>query len=290
MEVTVYADLLFLINAGMDGLCFYLTGRLLHRKLAAWRVFTGTLIGGLYAVLALLPDMGQATAFFCDAGVCLVICAIVLADRKQRPKQFFLSVAVYFVLSMVLGGVMTALYHLFNRMGFTDYLPVGEDGPGAWLFALLAFLSSGITLWSGGIFRRSAAVEHCHVTVEIDGRRAEIDGMVDTGNQLRDPLSGRAVICVDETPLKNILPSILAEDFRRSDRVTSLSSSADARRLRLIPASSATGEDLLRGFIPDKVEIAYAVKGKMVHRQVDVVIAITKLEHTRVLVPSELIN
>ena len=182
MAVEVYADLLFLINAGMDGLCFCLTGRLLHHRLSPWRVLLGAVIGGLYAVMALLLEAGQAVALLFDVAVCLVMCAI-------GKNRFFLSVAVYFVLSMVLGGVMTALYNLLNRIGFAESLPDGEDGIGTWLFALLALVGSGITLWGGRFFRRLAAVRHCRVTVELEGLQVELEGMVDTGNLLKDPLS-----------------------------------------------------------------------------------------------------
>ncbi len=290
MEVEVYADLLFLINAGMDGLCFCLTGRLLHRKLSPWRVLLGAVIGGMYAVVALLPDLGHAMALLWDVGICLVMCAIVFAGKGSGGGRFFLSTVVYFVLSMVLGGVMTALYNLLNRVGFAEFLPEGEDGLGTWLFALLALVGSGITLWGGRFFRRSATVRHCRVAVELEGHRVELEGMVDTGNLLRDPLSGRAVICAERQSLTAVLSPALADVLQNSNDITSLSAPTDARRLRLIPAGTATGNGILVGILPDRVEITYTDKKREQLRVVDAVIAAADLNETQALVPSELMD
>lgn len=285
MEVEVYADILFLLNAGMDGLCFCLTGKLLHRRLSSLRVLAGAVLGGVYAVASLLFDVGQAAALGLDVGVCLLLCLLVFGRRGG----FWTASAAYFLLSLVMGGVMTGLYHLLNRMHLSDYLPLGEEGPGTWLFALLALAGSGITLWGGRFFRRTAAVRACRVTVVLHGRRVELEGMVDTGNLLRDPMSGRAVICGEREALIPILPAPLA-DALRGRGMDALAVSEDARRLRLIPAGTVTGGGMLTGFLPDRVEVAYEHHGKQVTRTVDAVVAAADLAGTRALVPSELLT
>lgn len=289
MEVEVYADLLFLINAGMDALCFGLAGRLLHRRLKAGRLAIGAALGGIYAVVSLLLDVGTVWALGMDLAVCLLICRIVFGGRSAGKGGFWPSTATYFVLSMVLGGVMTALYNLLNRLQATRYLPAGEDGPGTWLFALLALAGSGITLWGGRFFRRSAAVRRCRVTVEVEGRQVELDGLIDTGNLLRDPIDGRAVICGDRAVLSKILSPQLAESLNGRG-MDALADSSDARRFRLIPAGTATGRGMLSGFLPDRVEIAYLHRSREEVRVVDAVVAAAELTDTEALVPAELIG
>ena len=83
MEVEVYADLLFLINAAMDGLCLLLTGRLLHRRVKPWRVALASVLGGVYAVAALFPEVGTVLSLLLDAAVCLIMCALVFGGRGR---------------------------------------------------------------------------------------------------------------------------------------------------------------------------------------------------------------
>lgn len=294
MEVEVYADLLFLINAGMDGLCFCLTGKLLHRKLSPWRVIVGALLGGVYAVAALLLDTGQAVSLCLDVGVCLLMCGLVFGGRTAgRGRRVLLSTGVYFVLSMVLGGIMTALYHLLNRAGvasllaewFSDGGSDSGDGPGAWLFLLLTAVGGAVSLWGGRLFRRSVKATPCRVTVMLDGRTAVLEGMVDTGNLLRDPVGGRAVICADGRGVAEILSPELYAVMRGQDTGMSSLSLADARRVRVIPAGTATGDGMLYGFLPDAITVT--VEGQA-ERQVNAVVAVTVLDGMSALVPSDL--
>jgi len=288
MEVEVYADLLFLINGGMDGLCFYLTARLLHRRLSLLRIAAGAALGGLYAVAALLLDVGPFAALCTDLGVCLVICAVVFLQPRTL-RQFPSAVAAFLILSMVMGGIMTALYHLLNRVGFSELLPAGDEGIGTWLFAALALIGGAVTLSGGRRARASSALVPCRVRVELNGRVTELEGIVDTGNRLRDPLSGRAVICAERQALAAILPRDLARAVS-DGRMDEVSASADGRRIRLIPADTATGRGILTGFLPDRVEVICLLRGKEEVRVVDAVVAAADLTETLALVPSELIT
>ena len=294
MEVEVYADLLFLINAGMDGLCLLLTGRILHRKVKAWRVILSAVLGGVYAVAALLPDMGVGSSLLLDMAVCVAMCGAVFGSKSGGGlKGLPVAAEVYFLLSMALGGIMTALYHLLNRAGAASVLSAltdGEgDGLGSWLFLLLALVGGGLSLWGGRLSRRAGRVSFCAVTVELEGRRVELRGMVDSGNLLRDPMGGRAVVCADGETLAGILsPALRAVMGGASPQGAGLSPK-DARRVRFIPAGTATGGGLLYGFLPDRIVLTK--EGDTHGREVDAVVAVTPIptQGVEALVPPELI-
>jgi stage II sporulation protein GA (sporulation sigma-E factor processing peptidase) len=295
MEIEVYADLLFLINAGMDGLCLLLTGKLLHRKIKPWRGVIGAVLGGIYAVAALLfPDMGQAPSLLCDLAVCVAMCGIVFGERRRGwIKGLFSSVGVYFALSMALGGVMTALYHLLNRAGAASLLAGlsegGGDGLGSWLFLLLVLVGGAVSLWGGRLLGRSRAVRLCTVTVELDGRSVTLQGIVDSGNLLRDPIGGRAVICAEKKALTELLSlPLMAVMEGMPPQAVSLSPS-DAKRIRVIPADTATGGGILYGFFPDRVMLTAEDGGAA--REVDAVVAVTSIPTNGVaaLIPADLI-
>lgn len=295
MEIEVYADLLFLINAGMDGLCLLLTGKLLHHRVKAWRVAVGAVLGGVYAVAALLlPDMGQAPSLLCDLGMCITMCAVVFGEKRRGWFKGILATAgVYFALSMALGGVMTALYHLLNRAGIASLLAGlsegGGDGLGSWLFLVLVLIGGGVSLWGGRLLRRSRAVRVCTVTVELDGKTATLRGLVDSGNLLRDPMGGRVVICAEEKVMRKLLsPSLAAVMSGASPHEVRLSS-ADARRVRVIPAGTAAGEGLLYGFIPDRITLT--AEGDNQGREIDAAVAVTPIptEGVEALIPPELV-
>ena len=293
MEAEVYADLLFLINAGMDGLCLLLTGKLLHRKIRTGRVAIAAIFGGIYAVVALFPDTKAGLSLLLDLAVCLSMCGIAFGGRGSGGIKGLLSqTVVYLLLSMALGGIMTGLYHLLNRAGVAEILPFlteGSDGPTSWLFLLLAVIGGGLSLWGGRMARRVRRVSFCTVTVELDGKKADLRGMVDSGNLLRDPIGGRVVICAQRDALAPILSPALQEMTSGASPHRTALSPSESKRIRVIPTATATGNGLLFGLIPDRVSLAK--DGDNHVREVDAVIAVTPIPTAGVeaLVPSELI-
>ena len=294
MEVEVYADLLFLINTGMDGLCLLLTGRLLHRKTPLWRVSLAAALGGVYAVFALFPAMGAGVSLLLDVAVCILMCAIAFKRcAGGRTYDLLLSAGVYFLLSMALGGIMTALYHLLNRAGAAKLLSgltdSGGDGLGSWMFLLLALAGGGLSLRVGRLSRRAGRTAYCAVTVEINGAQAELIGIVDSGNLLRDPMGGRPVICVQRDKLTTILPPPLMAVLDGASTADIPLSPRDSRRVRLIPAGTATGSGLLYGFLPDRILLTR--DGGSHVREVDAVVAVSPIttHGVEALVPTELI-
>lgn len=290
MEIEVYVDLLFLINAAMDGLCLCLTARLLHRRVSPWRVLTASVLGGGYAVASLFWETGRGAAILLDLMVCALLCAVVFGSPFSKGRRFLRTTLLYLFLSLILGGIMTALFSLFNRVGLTEALEGlfgGEDGSGdgvePWLFGLVAMVGSILTLWGGRFLRGGRVSEVCRVEVTLGGKQVTLEGMTDTGNLLRDPLSGRIVICADERLIGAILSCDLAE-YVSGKRNPARLSEDSARRVRVIPARTATGESLLYGFLPDEVTLDRG-EGR---EAVEAVIAVTRLTEVEALVPAEL--
>ncbi len=295
---TVYADILFFINAGMDYLCFCLTARLLHRPLSLPRAALGAAVGGLYAVLALLITAGRITSLCVDVGVCLLMCVLVFGGKYIRVRGVLTCAGVYFLTSMILGGIMTALYSLGNRAGLAELLPSGEDGLSAWLFALLALSGGAVTIWGGRIFHREGSVRTCRVTVELDGRTVTLDGMVDSGNLLRDPVGGRPVIVVDREAVAPFLPPDVHSVIDDGHAFPNMTAELAARHgIRFIPTATATGESMLVALSPDRLTLtADTPRGESTVPS-DALIAVTSLPPTKgaagtrygALIPSELI-
>ena len=275
----------------MDFLCLYLCARLLHRPLALWRGVLASTLGGVYAVVALLFTVDRVLGFVIDITVCLSLCAVAMATRHDRMRSLLRLSGVYLLISMLLGGIMTALFAQLNRIpGLFDH--VGEEGISTWLFLAMAVLSALLTGQWGRMLRRATGLRRCTLIVEHGGRRAEISALVDSGNLLRDPISGRSVIPVDDRVLGGILPDALmrAAVASRLSEVAGALPEDIGRRVRLIPAHGATGERLLLGFLPEHVYIR--MEGQLPEREVSALVAPTRLKDQKgeiaALVPCEL--
>lgn len=255
MEQTVYADLLFMINFSMDLLCMFFVARLLTRRFSLLRATFASAMGGLYAVASLFSPLENTIGTLIDVLFCLIMCVITFANRHERPTSLLLISAAYFLSSMLLGGIMTAIFNLMNQASPPlDALSESGDMP-LWLFALVAAASSAVT-WIGGRFLRTRAqVTSAEVEIRLGKRKTVVRAMCDSGNLLRDTVSGKPVIVSDLRSAVNLLPvdcPAIAE--WNTETVAELPLSV-ASRVRMIPMGTAATEGILFALRPDSITI-----------------------------------
>lgn len=291
MGQTVYVDLFFLINFSMDFLCLFLSAKILCLRLSVARGLMGAAVGGLYAVLALFSPLGRIFSLCLDALVCFALCAIAFY-RKGEGRSLPLYALVLTAISMALGGIMTALFHLFNRSPLSEGLETVEgDGLSVWVFGLLALISGWLTLMGGRFFAGRSAREKAEIELFYGGRSTRLSAMVDSGNLLREPISGRPCIVTDISALEGLLPAEILRAARKGDpSAMERISPRHVKNLRLIPTKTASGQGVLFGVRMEKITVDCGKGG----RQVDALVALAELgksaHESRALLPCELLT
>lgn len=290
MEQTVYIDLFFLINFSMDFLGLFLATRLLGRSGSILRLVLASIFGGLYSCITLIFPLQTLSllSLAIDALACLMMAFIAVFKRKA-PRGVISFALVYGAVSILLGGAMTALFYLFNRLGLDKVFSGVEaesDGISVYIFAIFAALSGGATLLGGRFFRRRALRQGGAIEIEYRGRRVSLTCICDSGNLLREPISQRPCILVELDSLSGLLSDSILRYIKSGalDKIPH----TEASRIRMIPASGAVGRSLLIGFRPDRILLDMG-KGAT---YVDAYLAITEAKISangaRALIPSEL--
>ncbi len=243
---TVYVDLLFFVNFCMDFQCLFLTARLLHRPFPIPLAMLSSAIGALYACAALFAFATGPLAFLLDLGVCLLMCALVFCGRGQPLRRLPIPFALYFGVCSAVGGVMSGMAALLSRLS----LPIGasEERISSVAFFLLAALGGLCTFGWGKLCQRRGAGARATLTVTLQGRTLCVNGLVDSGNLLSDPVSGRPVVVLRSGALGDWLPPTLKGLTPAG--VAQLSGEL-ARRVKLIPTRTVTGAGLLLAILPD---------------------------------------
>ena len=287
MEQTVYVDLYFLINFSMDFLCFFLASRLLGERPPTFRTVMASLIGGVYANVSLILGAHGIVALAADLLSCVLMCAVAFGVRK-KARRLPLYVLVYFAVSMTLGGFMTALFNLLNRTPLGD-IRSAEEGLSAWLLALLAAVSALMTLWGGKYFRRRTSKRNVRLSVFWGGKSADLKALCDSGNMLRDPISGKLCVIASVDALKGVLPTDMINAVR--DRGKSIGAlSAAVVGMRVIPVRTAAGESMMFAVNPEGIVVE---DGESKYR-VDALLALSDIgeiaDGAEALLPSELLS
>ncbi len=260
----IYADALFMVNFSMDFLSLYITARLMHTTVRPLRLALSAAIGAIFALISVALEQNMRSipvklAFILGFAICAIVMTKIAFNGTLR------SAAAFGAVNIGLGGIMTAIYSMLGRVADSLQLETVDAAPDSSpiLFVLIAAVSGGVSLLYGRF--KECGGRQAEVVIRAFDGEVKLRLLVDSGNLLRDPISGRAVIIVSAEKLAPILPKTFlsaAEDPTAID----WGGMQNAARIRLIPMTGVTGKGMLLGFAPESV----TSEG----REIEVVIAI----------------
>jgi hypothetical protein len=172
---------------------------------------------------------------------------------------------------MMTGGCMTAIFNVLNRFNLPLVDIVDADGISTYLFAILAAVAGFISLKSGSIISHRSSISECYLEISYNGKRERFQGFCDSGNLVKDPMTGKAVIIIDRTVLNRLIDVSCLDDY--------LHGKATSTSTYMIPIHTAGGRSLLTAFRPDKILLECTSKrNKTIKSEVDALIAPSNIQ------------
>ena len=246
-------------------------------------------MGGLYAILALFMSEGGLRLSI-DIAVCLLMCLIAFYEKAEGIGRLPFLTVLFLLASTFLGGIMTAIFHLMNRANPPlDAFPQTNSIP-LWLFALVTAFATGIT-WVGGRFlKRRAQISFAALEIRLGKRQASLCAMCDSGNLLRDPVSGKPIIIADVKTAAILLPADCENISEWTAETLSTLPTSISSRIRLIPTSTIHQNGILYAIRPDQITIRASARVK----QADALIGFADLSGTpkgcNAILPTDLLT
>ncbi len=235
---TVYIDVLFLINFSLDYMVIFLCGKLFHLDMKRSKNIVASICMAIYAVWALLWCGSYLLLILTYIFVLLLACLYVYRVRNAKVllKLFFM----FNTLSALLGALIYLLYRFLSYM-----IPPVIEGNGGGIkvvvFTVLAGIS-GVCIYFGNILITETKGEKCiDVTLAMNGKEYILHLLVDSGNIITDPISGRKVIVISSRCASRIFG-------KRINEMDYLSS-----RRRWICVHGVGGTKALQAFLPENI-------------------------------------
>lgn len=258
----IYADALFAVNFFMDYFILWLTSRLWRYKPRRFAVFRGALLmAGGYTLIACVPQLYRTLGPL-GQHMCL-IAGLISAFLPKSPSELFKLVLIAEASAFVTGGAASALYFFASYGGGSMVRVTAER----FSFKLLLIAASGIYIAvkaSEGFIKANIVHRdmYCALEFHYNGRSAAATALVDTGNSLRDPISGSGVIIVQYSAVCSLFDEKTGEIIKNAsasealELLTGLDESEMKSRIRLIPFKSLGRENgMLVGFCCPRVKI-----------------------------------
>jgi len=265
--LAVYLDVVWLLNVCFDSLLLWLTAIMLKRAVVWWRVLLGAFIGGLLVVMMFTPFSPYVQHPVSKIVFSLLI--VFAAFGFKRIRYFLENLFAFYFVTFTVGGGMIAVHYflqqqmnIHNGMLMTHSLGVGD--PVSWTFVLLGFPALWIFSRAriNGIREKKLRFEHIiDVLIVFDGVPIQLRGLIDSGNQLYDPLTKTPVMIVEMDKVKKVLPEELVGHlpFAASmDWLHQAQLEKWAPRLRIVPYRVVGSEQrFLVAIKPDRIMLCY---------------------------------
>ncbi|MCI8387410.1 MAG: sigma-E processing peptidase SpoIIGA [Clostridiales bacterium] len=251
----------------MDFLSLYITGKLLHSEICPLRLALASLLGAVFATLMAVFDNDNFIIkliwWLAFVSCAATMCAISYKGSLIKELSAFIAV------NLGLGGLMSALYGAIQRSGFKVPTDEADDISSPLMFIVFAAISGIVSLVYGRIRSTRGNCREVDVKAAMSGNEIKLRLLVDSGNLLCEPVSGRPVIVSSREKVKGFIADELL-DISVSD-INKLEPEL-MRRVRLIPARGIGAGGLLVGIMPDSVTV---YDGKTANgRAVEAVIAL----------------
>ena len=248
----IYADVLFALSVFTDYLLCLVTARFCSLKLRRGRYLAAAVLGGVYAVAVFLPGLSwlaHPLAELCAAGV-MGLVAFGCEERLFRCLGAFLAVSASF------GGAAWAVALRGGSMPAPDLKLLAAVFLGS--YAVLTLLSRT---------RQRRAREHrVEAVLTFNGKETAFTVLEDSGNCLRDPITGNEVMLASPAALRPLFPGreALPELSDAVELVSQAGRLPELRgRFRLLSCGSVAGPTLLAAFRPDTVRVDGKERGDL---------------------------
>lgn len=242
-----------------DWLLLWATAAITRVPTSFRRIVLGAVTGAAYYIIYVLSRQGLLPHYrFWSSIPVVVLISLTMLFLSFHPlplRRLFHVAAHFYGIGFISAGVGTVTSFLAGRSGQPDFV-VGFLAAGG---AILLVAELG---W--GAVQRQLWQQLYQMPLEVmfDGVIRSVTALVDTGNRLRDPLTGEPVIVIERECVQHVLPRHLQPSIEQMatgdlSAVTRLLASEKwSARFRIIPFSSLGNDHgLLVGFRPDAVRV-----------------------------------
>ena len=167
----IYLDLVLILNFLVDFLLLLGTDRLTGHATGPWRCLAAAALGSAYSGVCLVPGFGFLGSTFWRMVFLCLMAGISFGWTAAALRR----TAIFILLSMALGGIAAGL----GGGGFGMLMAAAL---GVWLLCRVGFGTGG--------------GQAAYIPVELtqNGKTVRMTALRDTGNLLRDPLTGEQVL------------------------------------------------------------------------------------------------
>lgn len=259
--MTIYIDIIIIENLIMNYIILYATGLISKNRIYYLRIFLASSIGAIYAVSQYISNLAIYSNILIK--LILSIIMVLIAFNPQDMKKMCKQLVLFYLTTFTFGGVATYLIYVLKPENI-----IIKNGMfvGTYVLKVIfigAIVGSIILIISFKISKNKITKKDmiCQVRIKLNQKEKTLNAIVDTGNMLKEPITGNPVVVVEKSALYDLMPKeilnntehILGGDF---EKIPENIKNEYIPKLKIIPFSSLGKQNgMLVGIKPEKLEV-----------------------------------
>jgi len=256
----VYLDVILFENLCMNYIILFATGIVMKKRIRHTRLIASSLIGSFYAIIIYLNISTIASNIIMK--IILSVVMIWIAFLSENHKMLLKDLLMFYLISFVFGGCSFALIYFISPENVKI-----QNGVLVGLYPIKVTLIAGVVAFiviqiAFKITKNKLSAKDmlCNIEVYFNNKKTKVKALVDSGNMLKEPISGYPVVVVEKTKMEQILPKELIKLIDCVERGDYEEDGVNnyMQKIRLIPFSSLGKQNgMLVGIRVQKVKINF---------------------------------
>lgn len=245
--MVIYADVIFLINFISAYVMLYLLGKFINKvRLRKIRVIAASVIGAASAVIVFIYEFPMAISYIIRIfSVILMVFTAFFEQRKQLVNQllWLTMMSGMMIFSMILLAIFAGSTMNVAVKSGVVYFDIPQK-----LFLAMFVISYFVMIFFIKVFKNRKNKKYYVMSVTHNDRTITVPALFDSGNLLKEPVTGKYVSIVEWGEVKKLFDA----DYEFSQ----LQSHAEDMKLWVVPFNSlGMRSGMLFAFIADSVAI-----------------------------------
>lgn len=260
--MTIYLDVVFFENIIMNYIIIFATGVSIKGEIKHWRILVASSIGAIYTIIMYLNIIPIYSNFFMKFVLSFVI--VYISFLPKTWKKLLKDLLIFYLVSFVFGGCVFALMYFISPQ-----LALIKNGVFVGAYPIKVALIGGLVSFiiiqvSFKVVKTRLSKKDMIYDIEIiiDRKSVKVKALLDTGNLLKDPITGIPVVVIEHKSLYSVIPAEVLNNINKviggdtNELIENEEFSKIISRFRIIPFSSLGKQNgLLLGIKADCINI-----------------------------------
>ena len=253
MQQVIYVDVLIFLNTIITFIILLTTVEISGVSPKTFRLLTGSLLGGIFSLIILAPEMNVFFVF--ATRIAMSVSIVSVTFNIHKVKKFLRCLAFFVVISFVFAGVV----YFFESFSSSSFLQMNNsmvyfDVSFLSLVIMCGIVFAVIKILNKKLFIKTRTDMIYELEITFNEKTVSTLALYDSGNCVQDVYTGKPVIIVNAEEIRDLFDektfNSLFVDFSDEENAT-----GDIK-LRFLPVKSISSSTLLPAFTAQKIIIS----------------------------------